>query len=299
MDKIHAMQLFIRVAELESFSRAADTLGLPKGSVSRQIQALENLLGTQLLHRTTRRVSLTQDGMVYYERAKDLLANLDELDGLFQSDPKSISGRLRVDMPVGVARNLVIPKLPSFLQQYPGIELELSSSDRLVDVIREGFDCVVRVGTLKDSGLIARTLGKLSIINCASPDYLARFGYPENLDDLASHAVIHYAVNLGTRPQGFEFFNGDTTLWVKTGGILTVNSTETYHAACLAGLGIIQVPRVGVREALRAKKMVEILPQYRAEPMPVSLIYPHRRNLSRRVHLFMEWLTGIMKAYVD
>jgi len=299
MDKIHAMQLFIRVAELESFSRAADTLGLPKGSVSRQIQALENLLGTQLLHRTTRRVSLTQDGMVYYERAKDLLANLDELDGLFQSDPKSISGRLRVDMPVGVARNLVIPKLPSFLQQYPGIELELSSSDRLVDVIREGFDCVVRVGTLKDSGLIARTLGKLSMINCASPDYLARFGYPENLDDLASHAVIHYAVNLGTRPQGFEFFNGDATVWVKTGGILTVNSTETYHAACLAGLGIIQVPRVGVREALRAKKMVEILPQYRAEPMPVSLIYPHRRNLSRRVHLFMEWLTGTMKAYVD
>jgi len=299
MDKIHAMQLFIRVAELESFSRAADTLGLPKGSVSRQIQALENLLGTQLLHRTTRRVSLTQDGMVYYERAKDLLANLDELDGLFQSDPTSISGRLRVDMPVAVARNLVIPKLPSFLQQYPGIELELSSSDRLVDVIREGFDCVVRVGTLKDSGLIARTLGKLSIINCASPDYLARFGYPENLDDLASHAVIHYAVNLGTRPQGFEFFNGDATVWVKTGGILTVNSTETYHAACLAGLGIIQVPRVGVREALRAKKMVEILPQYRAEPMPVSLIYPHRRNLSRRVHLFMEWLTGIMKAYVD
>ena len=299
MDKIHAMQLFIRVAELESFSRAADTLGLPKGSVSRQIQALENLLGTQLLHRTTRRVSLTQDGMVYYERAKDLLANLDELDGLFQSDPTSISGRLRVDMPVAVARNLVIPKLPSFLQQYPGIELELSSSDRLVDVIREGFDCVVRVGTLKDSGLIARTLGKLSIINCASPDYLARFGYPDNLDDLASHAVIHYAVNLGTRPQGFEFFNGDATVWVKTGGILTVNSTETYHAACLAGLGIIQVPRVGVREALRAKKMVEILPQYRAEPMPVSLIYPHRRNLSRRVHLFMEWLTGIMKAYVD
>ena len=298
MDKIHAMQLFIRVAELESFSRAADTLGLPKGSVSRQIQALENLLGTQLLHRTTRRVSLTQDGMVYYERAKDLLANLDELDGLFQHDPTSISGRLRVDMPVGVARNLVIPKLPTFLQQYPGIELELSSSDRLVDVIREGFDCVVRVGTLKDSGLIARPLGKLSIINCASPDYLARFGYPENLDDLASHAVIHYAVNLGVRPQGFEFYQGDSTRWIKTGGVLTVNSTETYLAACLAGLGIIQVPRIGVREALRSKKLLEILPQYRAEPMPVSLIYPHRRNLSRRVHLFMEWLTGIMKSYV-
>jgi DNA-binding transcriptional LysR family regulator len=299
MDKIHAMQLFIRVAELESFSRAADTLGLPKGSVSRQIQALENQLGTRLLHRTTRRVQLTQDGMVYYERAKDVLSNLDELDGMFQHDPTSISGKLRVDMPVGVARNLVIPRLPTFLQQYPGIELELSSSDRLVDVIREGFDCVVRVGTLKDSGLIARPLGKLSIVNCASPQYLSRFGYPETLNDLADHALVHYAVNLGVRPPGFEAVLDNATHWIKTGGVLTVNSTETYHAACLAGLGIIQVPRVGVREALRNGKLVEILPQYRAEPMPVSLIYPHRRNLSRRVHLFMEWLTGVMKAYVD
>lgn len=215
MDKIHAMQLFIRVAELESFSRAADTLGLPKGSVSRQIQALENHLGTQLLHRTTRRVQLTQDGMIYYERAKDLLSNLDELDGLFHHDPSSISGKLRVDMPVGVARNLVMPRLPSFLHQYPGLELELSSSDRLVDLVREGFDCVVRVGTLKDSGLIARPLGKLTQINCASPQYLARFGYPESLEDLASHAVVRYSVNLGTRAQGFEVATENGTQWVK------------------------------------------------------------------------------------
>nr|VUD34340.1 LysR family transcriptional regulator [Raoultella sp. NCTC 9187] len=204
MDKIHAMQLFIRVAELESFSRAADTLGLPKGSVSRQIQALESHVGARLLHRTTRRVQLTQDGMVYYERAKDLLSNLEELDGIFQHDPSSISGRLRVDMPVGVAKKLIIPRLPAFLQQYPGIGLELSSSDRLVDVIREGFDCVVRVGTLKDSGLIARPLGKLTQINCASPQYLARFGYPHSLDDLGDHALIHYASTLGVRPAGFE-----------------------------------------------------------------------------------------------
>ena len=299
MDKIHAMQLFIRVAELESFSRAAETLGLPKGSVSRQIQALENSLGTQLLHRTTRRVQLTQDGMIYYERAKDLLSNLDELDGLFHHDPASISGKLRVDMPVGVAKNLVIPRLPDFLHQYPGLEIELSSSDRLVDLIREGFDCVVRVGTLKDSGLIARPLGKLTQVNCASPQYLARFGYPESLEDLASHAVVHYSVNLGSRSQGFEVSTENGTEWVKTGGMLTVNSTETYHAACLAGLGIIQVPRIGVREALRAGTLVEVLPQYRPEPMPVSLLYPHRRNLSRRVHLFMEWLTGVMKDYVD
>ena len=299
MDKIHARQLFLRVAELESFTRAADTLGLPKGSVSRQIQALENHLGCRLLHRTTRRVLLTQDGMVYYERAKDLLSNLDELDSMFQSDPSSVSGRLRVDMPVAVARHVVIPQLPDFLQQYPGIELELSSSDRLVDVIREGFDCVVRVGTLKDSGLIARPLGKLTVINCASPAYLSRFGYPESLDDLSTHALVHYATNIGVRPPGFEVAKENGTQWVKAGGVLTVNSTETYHAACLAGLGIIQAPRVGVRDALHGGKLVEILPQYRAAPMPVSLLYPHRRNLSRRVHLFMEWLTAALQDYVD
>ncbi|MCS3432610.1 LysR family transcriptional regulator [Klebsiella sp. BIGb0407] len=299
MDKIYAMQLFLCVAERESFTRAAESLGIPKGSISRQIQALENMLGTRLLHRTTRRVQLTQDGMVYYERARDLLANLDELDSLFQHDPASVSGRLRVDMPVSLARGLVIPKLREFLQLYPGIELELSSCDRMVDVIREGFDCVVRVGHLKDSGLIARPIGKLTMINCASPDYLARFGYPETLDDLTSHAVVHYALNLGTRPQGFEVWTDNTTRWVKTGGMLTVNSTETYQASCLAGLGIIQVPRIGVKSLLKQGSLTEILPQYRAEPMPVSLLYPHRRNLSRRVHLFMEWLTGVLKNYVD
>ncbi|NIF33792.1 LysR family transcriptional regulator [Enterobacter sp. Cy-643] len=299
MDKIHAMQLFVRVAELESFTRAADTLGLPKGSVSRQVQALETSLGTRLLHRTTRRVQLTQDGMVYYERCRDLLSNLDELDGLFQTDPASVSGRIRVDMPVTLARGLIMPKLPGFLQQYPGIELELSSSDRMVDVVREGFDCVLRVGHLKDSGLVARPLGKFTMINCASPDYLSRFGYPESLDDLASHAMVHYAQNLGTRPQGFEVWLDKTTQWVKTGGLITVNSTETYQAACAAGLGIIQVPRAGVKIQLKEGSLVEILPQYRAEPMPISLLYPHRRNLSRRVHLFMEWLSGVLKAYVD
>ncbi|OAT77124.1 transcriptional regulator [Mangrovibacter phragmitis] len=299
MDKIHAMQLFLRVAELESFTRAADTLGLPKGSVSRQIQALENQLGTQLLHRTTRRVSLTQDGMVYYERCRDVLANLDEMDGMFQHDPRSISGRLRVDLPVDIASKVVIPHLPGFLQQYPGIELELSSSDRLVDVIREGFDCVLRVGGLKDSGLVARSLGKMMIVNCASPDYLARFGYPSTLEDLSNHALIHYTVNLGTRPTGFEYVDDKQVHQARTGGILTVNSTQAYKDACLAGLGIIQVPRVGVREFLRQGTLIEILPQYRAEPMPVSLIYPHRRNLSRRVHLFMNWLSEVMKSYLE
>ena len=299
MDKLAGMEMFVRVVECGSFASAADVSDVSATMVAKQIRAIEQRLGARLLHRTTRRVQLTQDGMVYYERARDLLSNLDELDGMFQHDPATISGRLRVDMPVGLARKLIIPRLPAFLQQYPGVELELSSSDRLVDVIREGFDCVVRVGTLKDSGLIARPLGKLTQINCASPQYLSRFGYPTTLDDLAGHALIHYASTPGARPLGFEVMSDGVVQWVKTGGTLTVNSTETYQAACLAGLGIIQVPRTGVREALRTGELIDILPQYRAAPLPVSLIYPHRRNLSRRVHLFMEWLGSVMKEYVD
>ncbi|MCU5773812.1 LysR family transcriptional regulator [Erwiniaceae bacterium BAC15a-03b] len=299
MDKIHAMQVFVRVAEMQSFTRAAESLGLPKGSVSRQLQALENQMGVRLLHRTTRRVQLTQDGMIYYERCRDLLATLEEMDSLFQNDPATLSGRLRVDMPVSLASNFVIPLLPEFLQHYPGIELELSSSDRLVDVIREGFDCVVRVGTLKDSGLIARPLGHLPMINCASPGYLARFGTPQTLDDLSQHAMVHYSLQLGSPAEGFEFFDGQRCHTIQTGGVVTVNSTETYRAACIAGLGIIQVPRAGAQEALKARTLVEILPAFRAQPMPVSLIYPHRRNLARRVQVFMEWLTQAMKRYAS
>jgi len=284
---------------MQSFTRAAESLGLPKGSVSRQLQALENQMGVRLLHRTTRRVQLTQDGMIYYERCRDLLATLDEMDSLFQHDPATLSGRLRVDMPVSLASNFVIPRLPEFLQHYPAIELELSSSDRLVDVISEGFDCVVRVGTLKDSGLIARPLGHLPMINCASPNYLTRFGTPQTLDDLSQHAMVHYSQQLGSPPVGFEFFDGQRCHIIQTGGVMTVNSTETYRAACIAGLGIIQVPRVGVQSELKAKTLQEVLPAFCAQPMPVSLIYPHRRNLARRVQVFMEWLTQAMKRYAE
>lgn len=298
MDKIHAMQVFVRVAELESFTRAAESLGLPKGTISRQVQSLENSMGTRLLHRTTRRVQLTQDGLVYYERCRDVLATLDEMDALFQHDPATLSGRIRVDMPVSLACDYILPRLPDFLQQYPGVEVDLSSSDRRVDVIREGFDCVIRVGTLEDSGLIARPLGLLTLVNCASPAYLARFGTPTTLEDLDQHAMVHYGQSAGQFPRGFEFYDGKTRHYIKTGGTVTVNSTETYRAACLAGLGIIQAPETGMRTLLKEKKLVAVLPHFCAQPMPVSLIYPHRRNLARRVHVFMEWLTQAMKRYV-
>lgn len=298
MDKFHAMQVFVRVAEMESFTRAAESLGLPKGSVSRQLQTLENHLGTRLLHRTTRRVQLTQDGQVFYERCLDLLSMLEDMDSLFQYDPLTLSGKLRVDMPAAMASGYIIPRLPEFLQHYPGIEIELSSSDRTVDVVREGFDCVIRVGELKESGLIARRIGTIALINCASPDYLARFGTPSQPEELSAHAMVHYTQQLGQPAQGFEYFDGQQYHRIQTGGVVTVNSTETYRAACVAGLGVIQVPAAGIQPLLASGELVEILHAFPARPMPVSLLYPHRRNVARRVSVFMEWLRRVLQEYV-
>lgn len=298
VDKIQSMQVFVRVAELNSFTRAAEILNLPKGSVSRLVQQLETQLSARLLHRSTRRVQLTQDGQIFYERCKELLANMEELETLFHSNPVSISGRLRVDMSIAMARDLVLPRLGEFLNRYPAIEIELSSTDHRVDVVREGFDCVVRVGTLKDSGLIARPLGQFTIVNCASPAYLQRYGTPEHPDQLTQHAMVHYEQTLGARTSGFEYLDGKTLHVVKTGGAVTVNSTQTYNAACLAGLGIIQVPLVGMREELASGRLVHILRRYNAPPMPVSLVYPHRLNLSRRAKVFMDWLADITQPYL-
>ncbi len=298
VDKIQSMQVFVRVAELNNFTRAAESLSMPKGSVSRLVQQLETRMSARLLHRSTRRVQLTQDGQVFYERCKELLANMDELESMFQSNPATISGRLRVDMPVSMARDLVLPRLSEFLNRYPAIEIELSSTDHRVDVVREGFDCVVRVGSMKDSGLIARPLAQLNMVNCASPAYLQRYGTPEHPDQLTQHAMVHYEQTLGNRTSGFDYLEGKQLKTVKTGGALTVNSTQTYTAACLAGLGIIQVPLTGVRAALAAGNLVSILPQFCAPPMTVSLVYPHRLNLSRRAKVFMDWMADIARYYV-
>ncbi|RUL71092.1 LysR family transcriptional regulator [Dyella choica] len=298
MNRIEAMHVFVRVAELASFTKAADSLGLPKASASTAVQQLEVQLGTQLLHRTTRRVQMTQDGQRYYERCKDVLADLDELGTMFQQAPQALSGRLRVDMNSGVARH-VIDHLPKFLREHPGIEVELSSSDRRVDVVAEGFDCVVRVGTLSDSSLIVRRLGQYRIVNCASPAYLQEHGTPQNLEDLTHHRLIHYVSVMGQRPSGFEYMEGAQCRYVPMQGVLTVNSIEAYTHGCLAGLGIIQTPRGGVQHQLLAGRLVEVLPQYEAEPMPVSLLYAQRRNLSVRVQVFMDWLAKLLAPYLD
>lgn len=299
MNRLDAMQTFVRIAELSSFSRAADALRIPKASASTAIQQLEGALGTRLLHRTTRKVQLTLDGGAFYERCKDVLADLDELETMFQRGPHTLRGRLRVDMPGGAARDFVIPRLPEFLRAHPQLEVELSSTDRRVDLVREGFDCVLRAGALGDTTLVARPLGRLALINVASPDYLERHGVPRTLDDLATHALIHYAPALGVKPAGWECVADGATVHRAMSGALTVNNADAYRAACLAGIGLIQAPAVGLRPLIDAGRLVEVMRDFRPASMPVSLLYAHRRNLSKRVHVFMNWITDILDSYVE
>lgn len=298
MNPLDTMQAFVRVAELASFTQAAQSLGLPKASVSTSVQKLETQLGTRLLHRTTRRVQMTQDGLAFYERCKDLMADMEELQAMFQPGDAELQGRLRVDMPMGVARNVVLPRLPELLRLHPKLEIELSSTDRRVDVVREGFDCVLRIGGLGDSSLIARPLAPLPQINCLSRSYIEAHGEPASLDELAAHRLVHYASTLGTRSPGFEYVDavsGETRL-LAMAGALTVNNSEAYLAACRAGLGLIQVPELGMRPFLASGELVEVLPGLRPPVMPVSILYANRRHQPKRVQVFMSWLAELMGA---
>ena len=298
MNRLDAMTAFVRVAELQSFTAAATSLGLPKSSASAAVAQLEAHLKTQLLFRTTRRVQLTHDGQVYYERCRDLLSDFDDADAMFEQTPSALTGSLRIDMPVSMARNFIVPRLPEFLGRHPGIDIELSCTDRRVDVVAEGFDCVIRVGLLAESGLVARPLGELKMGNYASPAYLAAHGEPATLGDLATHRLIHYASMLGSRPFGFEYRDGNDYKTIDMAGRITVNNTEAFQAAALAGLGLLQSPRTGNRHHVETGALMEILTAFEAEPLPVSLIYPRRRHKARRVRAFMDWISEVMGDYL-
>ena len=300
MNLLEQLNAFCQVAELGSFTQAADRLAWPKGKVSTAVQALENHLGTRLLHRTTRKVQLTQDGLAFHERCRDLLADIDELQALFQRSAPELRGRVRLDMSTGIARPMVIPRLPEFLQRHPRIEVEISSTDRRVDVVREGFDCVLRAGPVLDSGLIARPLGCFRMVNCASPAYLARHGTPQSPEDLANHQLVHYVPVFGARPDGFEVAQpeGRPRRIAMPGGV-TVNNAEAYQAACLAGLGLIQAPEHGVGELLATGRLVEVLPAHRAPSLPVHLLYANRRHLPQRVRALMDWLAEAMAPHLE
>jgi DNA-binding transcriptional LysR family regulator len=296
MNKLELLRSFVRVTELSSFTQASEALSLPRSTVSEHVQALEELLGTRLLLRTTRKVQATPDGAVLYERSKDMLAQMDELEGLFRSDAM-LSGRLRVDMPTAMAHNIVLPRLSEFLTEHPGIDLEISSTDRRVDLIREGFDCVLRVGDLPDTTLVARHLGDLAMVNCVGAGYAAEHGVPQTLADLQQHRMIHYVMSFGANTAFFEYQEQGKSRTVAMPRSITVNNVQAYEAACLGNLGIIQSPRMGMRKHLLSGNLVEILPDHRPLPMKISLLYAHRRHLPERCRVFMDWLQKLIAEH--
>jgi DNA-binding transcriptional LysR family regulator len=295
--ELEALRIFVKVAELGSFTRAAQQLGTTKSRVSLTVQALEAELGTRLLQRTTRTLRVTPDGEQCVARAKRVCGEADALKVMFQA-PSSLRGRLRVDMPVAVARRLVIPRLPEFLASHPALEILISSSDRRVEVVREGFDCVLSIGHLRASGLVARRVGALTMVNCASPSYIRKHGVPSALSDLDRHYLVHYSPSLSAGGASFEYRAGDVYREYPMRSLVTVNSTDAYTAACLAGLGIIQAPSWGAAPRIERGHLVEVLPELASEPMPVSLVHSHGRNVPRRVCVFMAWLRQLLEAHL-
>lgn len=299
--ELGALRVFLQVAELAHFSRAADELGLPKGRVSQVVRDLESRLGARLFLRTTRRVSLTADGELLAERARVLLADASDIEALFQQD-RQLTGRLRVDLPVRLALDVVLPGLPEFLAAHPGLNVELSCTDRRVDLVEEGFDCVLRVGAVHDPLLVARLLGQMRMVNVASPAYLAARGTPSTPDDLAAqgHELVHYSQTWADRRPRFD--------WVDAAGEehsltlpsrVTVNNTDAYQAATLAGAGIAQFPLQGVRQALGDGRLVQVLDRYVPAPLPVRLVMSQRRHTPRRVRVFMDWLAERLADRLD
>lgn len=299
MRNLEALVVFARVAEMKSFTQAAESLGIQKGRVSVVVRELEHQIGATLLHRTTRTVQLTEDGRAFYSRARDLLSEAEELQSMFSHGGMALRGRIRVDMPAVLAQSVVIPALPRLLEAHPELELELSSTDRRVDLVQEGFDCVVRLGPIVDETLIARPLGHLRMINAASPGYLERFGMPQTLDDLLNqgHRMVHYMRNFGSKPDGWEYPAGNGYKSLMLPGTMSVNSVPAYHEAGLAGLGLIQGGYSSLLPHIKNGTLVEVLPNLRPKPLAAFFVVAHRRNLSQRVRAFMNWTEEILKPY--
>ncbi|MEK1948974.1 MAG: LysR family transcriptional regulator [Ensifer adhaerens] len=291
MDRFDAMRVFSRVVERRSFTQAADDLGLPRSTVTDAVKQLEARLGVRLLQRTTRHVSPTLDGAAYHQRCISILDDIEDAEGAFAgARPK---GLLRIDVHGTLARHFVLPSLPAFLATYPEIELYMSEGDRLVDLIREGIDCVLRVGEPQDSEMIGRRMTMLDEITCASPDYIARHGRPERFDSLEGHRMVGFRSSTSGAPIPLEFQVGGKVEHVALPVTVAVNAAESFVAAARLGLGLIQVPRYHVERDLHEGTLVEVLENCRPTPTPVFLLYPRNRQLSPRVRVFIDWLAGV------
>jgi len=293
MDRIQAMQIFMRIAEAGSFVRAAETLSLPSSTVTSTIKNLEKYLQVRLLNRTTRRVSLTPEGLQYLAQCREILSLIEHSESSLSDSISRTRGRLRVDMPGGIAHFIVMPNLKNFYRLYPDIYLMIGVSDRQVDLVQEGVDCVIRTGELTDSTLVARPLGRFRWVTCASPDYLREFGVPETPETLSQHRAIHYFSGSGRRTNELRFTQGAETLSVPVEGNAAVNETGLYIRLCLEGFGLAQLAENVISKDLQQGKLVEVLADWQPPSVPVTMLYPHQRFLSPAVRAFADWVSGL------
>lgn len=295
MDRFQEMQVFVRIAERHSFTQAADDLQMPRATVTNLMKRMEERLGARLLERTTRTVRLTHDGEAHYQRCVRLIQDLEEAEGSFRhAAPK---GLLRVNLQGTLARYFIMPALPAFLERHAQIELHIGEDDRLVDLVREGVDCVLRAGTLQDSSMIARRVALLEQVTVASPAYIARYGMPADLEALAaSHRAVDYISSATGRAAPLEFAVNGGIESIELASTISVTGVELYTQAALAGLGIVQVPRYHVNDALTDGRLQCVLPALPPPPMPVSVLYPQSRQLSARVRVFVDWVASVFES---
>lgn len=293
MDRFDTMLAFTRVVELKSFTQAAVSLNLPKATVSAQVIALEKRLRVKLLNRTTRHVSVTPDGAGYYERAIRLLNELEETEASVSHAAMSPKGRLRVDVPGSVGRRIIAPALDDFFARYPEIDLELGCTDRPVDLVHEGIDCVIRGGEINDESLVARRLGDFQMVTYAAPSYIAKYGSPKDLVDLEQHYVVSFASPKTGKTYPFIYDDGKTETIVQGVQRISINDFDTCAAAACSGIGLVQLPAFIAQDYVG--KLVPVLDGHLSEKIPVWILYPPNRHLSTKVRAFAEWAAELFK----
>lgn len=293
IDRFQAMQVFIGVVDANSFSRAADNLGLPRATVTMIIQNLEARLRVRLLNRTTRRISLTPDGAAYYEHCARILGEVEETEASFRDASRGPSGRLRIDVPSVIGRLILIPRLCDFHEKYPEVELVIGMGDRQVDLVREAVDCVIRGGELADSTLVARRIANFKVVTCASPEYLERYGIPTCIEDLADHVAVNYFSSRTGRIIDWDFVVDGQTVPVKMKSVVSVNDAEAYTECALQGFGLTQPSRFMVQQHLESGRLVEVLPHLQPSPIPLSVAYLQNRHLSPKVRAFVDWVSDL------
>jgi LysR family transcriptional regulator for bpeEF and oprC len=298
MDHLQAMRVFTRVVDANSFTLAADSLGMPRATVSTIIRKLEKHLGARLLNRSTRRLSLTPDGASYYERCTGILADVDDAESSFRDRARGPRGRLRIDAPPYLARLVLMPRLCEFHRRYPDIELVVGMSDRVVDMVQEAVDCVLRIGELRDSTLIAKRIGVFRTLTCAAPSYIERYGKPERIEDLGRHRAVNYFLARTGRTVDWSFQVDGEIVNVPMKSSLSVNDAEACVSAGLSGFGMIQPPRYMVEPYLDSGELIEVLEPWAPPPMPISIVYQQSRHLSSKVHVFVDWITEVFQGCV-